>query len=68
MAVWRLIAHHANPEAQIQAFLDLGWIAIGWSEVGDLRQIRPMSAAEITPLVQSAYPQLENAHLGGPSL
>ncbi len=68
MAVWRLIAHHAHPDAQIQAFLDLGWIAIGWSGVGDLRQIRPASGAAITPLVQAAYPQLDNAHLGGPSL
>ena len=53
MAVWRLIAHHADPDAQIQAFLDLGWIAIGWTRAGDLRQSCPASATEITQLIQA---------------
>lgn len=70
MAVWRLIAHHdpQDAEAQIQAFLDLGYIAIGWSRVGDLRPRRPADAAEITQLIQALYPGLDNGQLGGPSL
>ena len=68
MAVWRLITHHADAEAQLQAFLGHGCIAIGWSGVGDLRTQGTTSAAEISPLVQAAYPDLKNANHGGPSL
>jgi hypothetical protein len=68
MATWRLIAHHYDPDAQIRAFSRLGCVAIGWSGAGNLAQIAPASAAEITPLVRAAYPQIDNAHLGGPSL
>jgi predicted Mrr-cat superfamily restriction endonuclease len=68
MATWRLIAHHTDADTQIKAFHDLGCIAIGWSLVGDLRLIGPESAAEITPRVRVAYPESNNAHLGGPSL
>lgn len=68
MAIWRLIAHHDDPNTQIRAFSRLGCIAIGWSGVGDLATVRPASAADITPLVRAAHSHLENAHLGGPSL
>lgn len=68
MAVWRLIAHHDHPGPQIEAFRRLGCIAIGWSDVGDLREIDPRDAAAITRRVHAEYEDLKNAHLGGPSL
>jgi hypothetical protein len=68
LATWRLIAHHNDPEPQLQAFRNLGCIAIGWGAVGDLRLTCPANAAAITQMVRNAYPTLDNAHLGGPSL
>jgi predicted Mrr-cat superfamily restriction endonuclease len=68
MAVWRLIAHHADAESQLRAFRDLRYIAIGWSLIGDLGRIQPRSAAAITQMVRDRYPTEDNAHLGGPSL
>lgn len=68
MAVWRLIAHHEEPDAQLQAFLDLGWIAIGWTRAGDLRERSPASDGDIAQLILAANPESTNARLGGPSL
>ncbi len=68
MAVWRMIAHNSDPEPQLQAFLNLGFIAIGWSLIGDLRRSKPTSAAEMTQMIRDAYPDEQNCHLGGPSL
>lgn len=68
MAVWRLIAHHDDPDTQIQAFLDLGWIAVGWTMTGDLRQANPASPGVIAQLITATWPDTSNAQLGGPSL
>ncbi|EGA72292.1 HNH endonuclease [Vibrio sinaloensis DSM 21326] len=68
MNIWRLIAHHENASESIELMKDLGCIAIGWSDIGDLKQIAPNNQSEITNLIDSSYPNLDNAHLGGPSL
>src|SRR5438874_1243568 len=54
MATWRLIAHHADADAQLQAFRALGCIAIGWSGVGDLRLIGRGAAGRWPPARTSA--------------
>lgn len=68
MQIWKLIAHHDQPEQAFEAFCDLGTIAIGWPDVGDLRELNPGSSSDIFRSIQHAYPELNNAHLGGPSL
>lgn len=68
MQVWKLSAHHEDPELAIQQMKEHGRIAIGWSNIGDLSDINPHDAQKITSLVKNIYPNLSNAHLGGPSL
>lgn len=68
MNIWRLIAHHQNALESIELMKDVGCIAIGWSDIGDLSEINPGNQAEITNLINMKYPELGNAHLGGPSL
>ena len=68
MNIWKLIAHHEQPEQAFEQFCDLGTIAIGWTDVGDLRELQPRSASDISKKIQQSYPKLNNAHLGGPSL
>jgi len=43
-------------------------IAIGWTAIGDLRQADIQGPSGIAALISAAYPELNNAHLGGPSL
>jgi hypothetical protein len=68
MNVWRLVAHHENPADAIAWSIAAGRIAVGWGKLGDLRILAPRSANEITGAINKAYPVIQNAHLGGPSL
>ena len=67
MNVWRLIAHHENETSALEQMKQSSMIAVGWSETGNLNEIKPKDSAEITSLIKSAYPDLTNSHLGGPS-
>lgn len=67
-AIWRLITHHQSPQAAFDRMVATNVIAVGWSGVGDLREMQPDDASAITRSLPSAYPDLKNAHLGGPSL
>lgn len=68
MNVWRLIAHHNDPEEAILWSQGTSRIAIGWGWIGDLRGTSPQDAAAIGSLIRKMRPDLHNAHLGGPSL
>ena len=68
MNVWRLIAHHENPADAIQLMKQKNRIAIGWSAIGNLFGILPTNQSVITKAITQAYPDLDNANLGGPSL
>lgn len=68
MAIWRLIAHHEDPYDAIQIMQDRNRIAIGWTKTGDLRRASITSPNDITELIKTAYREIDNAHLGGPSL
>lgn len=68
MRIWRLIAHHENPHGAIDRMKELNRIAIGWSDIGDLQQLGIDGPSSISKLITVAYPKLDNAHLGGPSL
>lgn len=66
--IWRLIAHHEDGKKAIELMTALSRVAIGWSEIGDLRKVSPNGPSDITKEISHAYPNLDNAHLGGPSL
>ncbi len=68
MRTWRLIAHHQDPDSAISWFRNQRRIAIGWGRIGDLRPSGARTATDITAMIRDAYPELSNAHLGGPSL
>lgn len=68
MQVWRMIAHHKDPDSAIYAMKASDRIAVGWTAIGDLRLSPPQDPSDLSTRIQSAYPDLENAHLGGPSL
>lgn len=68
MNIWRLIAHHEEPVEAIELMKASDRIAIGWSGIGDLRQVAPQSTKDITRLISGSYPTLDNARQGGPSL
>lgn len=68
MQVWRLIAHHEDADRAILWSKQMSRIAIGWGKIGDLRKVGPESAEYLSSLIRVAYPKLDNAHLGGPSL
>ena len=68
MNIWRLIAHHDNSEEAIALMKAQSRVAIGWSEVGDLKVLNPADASKISDEISSAYPSIQNSHLGGPSL
>lgn len=68
MNIWRLIAHHEEPDQAIAFMKRRNRIAIGWSAIGDLRAASPSGPEIIGGLIRQAYPGLDNAHLGGPSL
>jgi hypothetical protein len=66
--VWRLVAHHEEPEQSLEEMQATHRIAIGWSDVGDLRKLKPESPTEIGAAVNRARPDAKNASLAGPSL
>ena len=69
MNVWRLLAHHKNPNGAIAWTRANSRIAIGWNRVGDVRDYS--SEEEIKAAIREKYPRPEfsnNAHLGAPSL
>lgn len=68
MKIWRLIAHHRTPTEAVETFPRISKIAIGWSQVGDLNERRPVNASEIGVLIKESIPGITNAALGGPSL
>lgn len=67
-AVWRLVAHHERPEEAATLMIAANVLAVGWGRTGDLAKLRPANASEIAKVIAKAYPEAENAHLGGPSL
>ncbi|HIF9061458.1 TPA: HNH endonuclease [Photobacterium damselae] len=68
MNIWRLIAHHEHALESIKLMKKQNCVAIGWSDTGDLTKVLPNDQSEITSLINMNYPNLDNAHLGGPSL
>jgi hypothetical protein len=68
MNIWRLIAHHEEPDGAIEEMKKLSRIAIGWSSIGDLRKTNVAGSSDIAAMISKSYPTLENSHLGGPSL
>lgn len=68
MKIWRLIAHHDDPYSAIDQMKDRSRIAIGWTAIGDLRSVKINIPSDITALITKTYREIDNAHLGGPSL
>jgi hypothetical protein len=68
MKVWRLIAHHEDPDGAVEDMKQRNRIAIGWSRIGDLRNAGVSGPSEIASLIAVAHHPIENSHLGGPSL
>lgn len=68
MNIWRLIAHHEEPDSAIEEMKMRSRIAIGWTRVGDLRKKNIAGPSDITALISKSYSTTENSHLGGPSL
>ena len=68
MRVWRLITHHADKDQALFWNTQNSRIAIGWGAIGDIRDEGYKSANDITSAIKTAYPNLDNSHLGGASL
>ena len=68
ITVWRLIAHHEDPASVINLIRTTGQIRIGWGATGDLTQLSPRSAQEISREIWQVYPGLTNFRFGGSSL
>src|SRR5215210_1907618 len=68
MKVWKLIAHHATPDLAVAWSIESGRIAVGWANIGDLRELRCEGAREISARIRAEYPEDSNSHTGGPSL
>lgn len=68
MQVWRLVAHHEQGLDALELMKKRNRIAIGWNGVGDLSQIPNETYTSISEAISLHYPDLNNAHLGGPSL
>ena len=68
VSVWRLIAHHADPEWAVAWSRTHERIAVGWGLIGDIRQQGFRSARDIGVAIRREYPDRRNSGLGGPSL
>ena len=68
MNIWRLIAHHETANEALEQMIESNVIAIGWSDIGNLAELNPSCQNDITQAIQNCYPNLNNAHFGGPSL
>ena len=66
--VWRLVPHHSDRDAAIIWTAKHNKIAIGWGQVGDLKDMQPESAEDITAAIRAAYPKIPNSKHGGDSL
>lgn len=54
--IWRLIAHHEDPEWAVAWSRQNERIAIGWPLVGDIRQQGYRSAEELSAAIRREYP------------
>lgn len=68
MQIWRLVAHHEESEEALQKMKEVGRIAIGWSNIGDLSELAPANSGEISLHLKSIQPDVKNAMMAGPSL
>ena len=68
MQVWRLVAHHEEPEKALEKMKEVGRIAIGWSSIGDLSDLAPQNFSDISSQLKSIQPDVPNAMMAGPSL
>jgi len=66
MNVWRLMAHHAEPETAIRWTRREDRIAIGWGSAGDVRQYK--SPEEVSAGILRGWPDSHNAGVGGKNL
>lgn len=67
--VWRLMAHHADPEYAVERTRERGRIAMGWGRIGDLSRLLPSGAREVSRLIAKSYAGvMSNAITGGPSV
>lgn len=63
MRVWKLMAHFSvDAKAAFEVHSSLGYIAVGWTEVGDLAKAKPTSAESIRDLVKSKYSKLTSTN------
>ncbi|MCI0697820.1 hypothetical protein L0337_38205 [candidate division KSB1 bacterium] len=68
MNVWRLVAHHYDPDFAIEWYQRRRRIALGWGSIGDITQKRFTSAQDISDAIKRTYPILNNAFSGGQCL
>ncbi|WBA43180.1 hypothetical protein [Hymenobacter canadensis] len=68
MNVWRLITHHEVADEALQWYRENECICIGWEAVGNIQEVGYQNAAAIGAAISKAYPTLDNAQMGGPSL
>ncbi len=68
MNIWRLMAHDSAPShIAFQTHVDRGYIAVGWTDIGDLRVHQPRSEEAVKALVKAWFDPVKNAD-GGPSV
>ena len=68
MQIWRLVAHHEEPEEALRKMKEIRRIAIGWSSVGDLTDFSPKDSSDIASRLKSIQPDTSSAMMAGPSL
>ncbi|WP_067279937.1 HNH endonuclease signature motif containing protein [Mitsuaria sp. 7] len=68
MKIWKLMAHDERPAKEAFAeHVARGYIAVGWTEAGDMAAIKPSSVDDIKPHVYATFEQKKNLN-GPPSL
>lgn len=65
MNIWRLIPHHEQPVKFAEWSRRKGVLAIGWGQMGDLRQQRFHSEAEMKRLVADTHDYSTNSKVNG---
>jgi hypothetical protein len=68
MTIWRITAHHKNPDRMIEWSMKVGRIAVGWGRVGDLRLPQFATYDDFRDALKKKYPGHTNRMQGGPSL
>lgn len=66
--VWRLTTHWQCPEQAAEIYQRQGFIAVGWGQIGDLRDMGLRNADGIVYAIKRAYPFLRNIPSGKRSL